>query len=110
MARDGAKTVPAGSCFETSVLGGQGGGVAAAGTPSVAIDDGASCPFHVAGVPGLTPPVSTPPSDGPGIDPFDPPGRDSCDDPGSGCSAVCEICEDPDPGTGCGFPGSPCPE
>jgi hypothetical protein len=104
--RDGAKTVPAGSCFEadgtTAVLGG------AAGAPSVALSDGASCPFYVAGVPSAVPPVSSPPPGGPGVDPFDPPGRDSCDDPGSGCAAVCEICEDPDPGTGCGFPGSPC--
>jgi len=59
-------------------------------------------------VPSVVPPVSSPPPGGPGIDPFDPPGRDSCDDPGSGCTAVCEICDDPDPGAGCGFPGSPC--
>ena len=106
MARDGAKTVPAGSCFEadgsTAVLGG------VAGAPGVALSDGAACPFYVAGIPSVVPPVSSPPPGGPGIDPFDPPGRDSCDDPGSGCTAVCEICEDPDPGTGCGFPGSPC--
>ncbi len=106
MARDGAQTVPAGSCAETSVLGALAG--SPAGAPSVALGDAGSCPFHVAGIPGLLPPVSAPPPGGPGIDPFDPPGRDSCDDPGSGCSAVCEICEDPDPGTGCGFPGSPC--
>ena len=106
MARDGAKTLPAGSCFlangSSAVLGGS------AGAPSVALGDGASCPFHVAGVPSVVPPVSSPPPGGPGIDPFDPPGRDSCDDPGSGCAAVCEICEDPDPGTCCCFPGSPC--
>lgn len=105
-ARDGAKSVPAGSCFEadgsTAVLGG------IAGAPSVALSDGASCPYYVAGVPSAVPPVSAPPPGGPGVDPFDPPGRDSCDDPGSGCTAVCEICEDPDPDTGCGFPGSPC--
>jgi hypothetical protein len=104
--RDGAKTLPAGSCFEadgtTAALGG------AAGAPGVALSDGASCPFLVAGVPSAVPPVSSAPPGGPGVDPFDPPGRDSCDDPGSGCAAVCEICEDPDPGTGCGFPGSPC--
>ncbi|MBM4384590.1 MAG: hypothetical protein FJ091_14650 [Deltaproteobacteria bacterium] len=106
MARDGAKTVPAGSCFaadgSSAVLGGL------AGAPSVALGDGATCPFYVAGVPSVVPPVSSPPPGGPGIDPFDPPGRDSCDDPGSGCTAVCEICDDPDPGAGCGFPGSPC--
>ncbi len=106
MARDGALTVPAGSCAETSVLGALAS--SPAGAASVPLGDTGSCPFHVAGLPGLVPPVSSPPPGGPGIDPFDPPGRDSCDDPGSGCGAVCEICEDPDPGTGCGFPGSPC--
>jgi hypothetical protein len=107
-ARDGAQTVPAGSCLETSVLGALA--ASPAGAPAVPIGDAGSCPFYVAGVPALVPPVSAPPPGGPGVDPFDPPGRDSCDDPGSGCSAVCEICEDPDPGTGCGFPGSPCEE
>lgn len=109
-ARDGAQTIPAGSCLETGtrVLGGTASGPA--GAPSVALGDGASCPFHVAGMPSLLPPVGTEPPGGPNVLPFDPPGRDSCDDPGSGCAAapVCEICEDPDPGTGCGFPGSPC--
>ena len=106
LARDGATTVPAGGCLATQ----PGGGLqsAPAGAPSVALGDPASCPFHVAGLPGLTPPVAAPPPAGPGIDPFDAPGRDSCDTPGSGCAAVCQICEDPDPGTGCGFPGSPC--
>lgn len=109
-AHDDAQTIPAGSC----ALAG-GGNTAtlthvAAGAPSVALGDPASCPFHVAGVPALLPPVSAGPEN-PGVDPFEPPGRDSCDSPGSGCSAEpeCEICEDPDPGTGCGFPGSPCP-
>jgi hypothetical protein len=105
LANDGAKTVPAGSCLETRVLGGLVG--SAAGAPSVALGDPGSCPFYVAAVPTVLPDVSQGPL-GPGIDPFDPPGRDTCDDPGSGCGAVCEICEDPDPGTGCGFPGSPC--
>ena len=79
-----------------------------AGAPGVAIGDPASCPFRVAGYPALLPPVGTAPDAGPSIDPFDPPGRDSCDDPGSGC--LSKIFDDPDPGTGCGFPGSPCPE
>jgi hypothetical protein len=35
-------------------------------------------------------------------------GPGACDNPGSGCAGR-EILEDPDPGTGCGFPGSPCP-
>jgi hypothetical protein len=34
-------------------------------------------------------------------------GPGACDTPGSGC--VEGLFEDPDPGTGCGFPGSPCP-
>jgi hypothetical protein len=34
-------------------------------------------------------------------------GPGACDTPGSGC--VTEIVDDPDPGSGCGFPGSPCP-
>jgi hypothetical protein len=106
MAQDGAKTVPAGSCLETKVLGGFS--TSPAGEPNVALADGASCPFLVASAPALIPPVSSPPPGGPGIDPFDPPGRDSCDDPGSGCTARCTTCDDPDPGTGCGFPGSPC--
>jgi hypothetical protein len=105
MAADGAKTVPAGSCLETQVLGGFS--VVPAGAPAVALGDLGSCPFHVATVPSALPPVSAPPT-GTDVDPFDPPGRDTCDDPGSGCRAVCEICEDPDPDTGCGFPGSPC--
>lgn len=103
---DRAQSVPAGSCLETQLAGGLAGFPASA--PSVPLDDSGSCPFRVAGAPGLLPPVSSPPPGGPGVDPFDPPGRDSCDDPGSGCAVVCEICEDPDPGTGCGFPGSPC--
>jgi hypothetical protein len=107
MARDGAKTVPAGSCLATSALGGIAG--SAAGAPGVALGDTASCPFYVAAAPGLLPPVASPAA-GPAVDPFDAFGRDSCDDPGSGCGAVCEICDDPDPGTGCGFPGSPCEE
>jgi hypothetical protein len=35
-------------------------------------------------------------------------GPGSCDNPGSGCLGE-KLVEDPDPGTGCGFPGSPCP-
>jgi len=35
-------------------------------------------------------------------------GPGACDNPGSGCAAA-KIVEDPDPGTGCGFPGSACP-
>ena len=35
-------------------------------------------------------------------------GPDPCDNPGSGC-VLDHLIEDPDPGTGCGFPGSPCP-
>jgi hypothetical protein len=35
-------------------------------------------------------------------------GPGACDNPGSGC-ALEKIIEDPDPGTGCGFPGSGCP-
>jgi hypothetical protein len=35
-------------------------------------------------------------------------GPGACDNPGSGC-ALGELVEDPDPGTGCGFPGSACP-
>jgi hypothetical protein len=106
LARDGATTVPAGGCLATSVLGGMQS--APAGAPSIALGDVGSCPFRVAGLPGLIPPVASPPPAGPGIEPFDAPGRDSCDTPGSGCAAVCQICDDPDPGTGCGFPGSPC--
>jgi len=106
LARDGAKTVAAGSCLATDVSGALA--ASAAGAAALAVSDGAACPFHVAVLPGLAPPVSSAPPAGPEIPPFDPPGRDSCDDPGSGCAVVCEICEDPDPGTGCGFPGSPC--
>ncbi len=106
MAQDGAKTVPAGSCLETKVLGGFT--IVPAGAPTVALGAMGACPFYVATVPTTVPPVSSPPPTGPGIDPFDPPGRDSCDDPGSGCRALCEICEDPDPDTDCGFPGSSC--
>ena len=35
-------------------------------------------------------------------------GPGACDNPGSGCMAE-RIVDDPDPGTGCGFPGSACP-
>jgi hypothetical protein len=35
-------------------------------------------------------------------------GPDACDNPGSGCLQD-RLFEDPDPGTGCGFPGSVCP-
>lgn len=35
-------------------------------------------------------------------------GPDACDNPGSGC-ALEKLLDDPDPGTGCGFPGSTCP-
>jgi len=35
-------------------------------------------------------------------------GPGSCDNPGSGCAGK-QIFEDPDPGSGCGLPGSPCP-
>jgi len=35
-------------------------------------------------------------------------GPGACDNPGSGCAGA-KIVEDPDPGTGCGFPGSACP-
>jgi hypothetical protein len=35
-------------------------------------------------------------------------GPGACDNPGSGCAGA-RIVEDPDPGTGCGFPGSGCP-
>jgi hypothetical protein len=34
-------------------------------------------------------------------------GPGACDSPGSGCTS--SKLDDPDPGTGCGFPGSPCP-
>lgn len=34
-------------------------------------------------------------------------GPGACDSPGSGCAG--SKLDDPDPGTGCGFPGSPCP-
>ncbi len=108
-ARDGAQTLPAGRCLGTRLAGGAAS--VAAGEPAVALGDGASCPFHVSGAPGLLPPVSAPPtSEFPPVAPFGPPGRDSCDDPGSGCGGapVCTICDDPDPGTDCGFPGSPC--
>jgi len=57
-------------------------------------------PTHVASGPhvaGLAPP-SLPAFAGPG----------ACDRPGSGC-ALEKILDDPDPGTGCGMPGSPCP-
>ncbi|HEU4427438.1 MAG TPA: hypothetical protein VFT98_01690 [Myxococcota bacterium] len=104
MARDGAKTVAAGGCLATDVSGALA--ASAAGDPALAVSDGAACPFHVAALPGLAPPVAAPPLAGPEIPPFEPPGRDACDDPGSGCRTV--IFEDPDPGTGCGFPGSPC--
>jgi hypothetical protein len=104
MARDGAKTVAAGTCLETDAASAFAGSPAAA--PSVALADGAACPFHVAGLPGLVPPVASPPPAGPELDPFEPPGRDACDEPGSGCSGA--VFDDPDPGSGCGFPGSPC--
>ncbi|HEY8121056.1 MAG TPA: hypothetical protein VII78_07025 [Myxococcota bacterium] len=35
-------------------------------------------------------------------------GTGACDNPGSGCIPD-KIADDPNPGTGCGFPGSPCP-
>ena len=35
-------------------------------------------------------------------------GPGACDNPGSGCLPE-KLVDDPDPGTGCGFPGSPCP-
>ncbi len=35
-------------------------------------------------------------------------GPGACDNPGSGCVSE-KLFEDPDPGTGCGFPGSVCP-
>ncbi|HEY8119764.1 MAG TPA: hypothetical protein VII78_00470 [Myxococcota bacterium] len=106
MAHDGARTLAAGRCFES---GGSGALASSpAGAASVPIGDAASCPFIVAGLPRVIPPVSGAPPDGPGIDPFDAPGRDSCDGPGSGCAAVRTIADDPDPGTGCGMPGSPC--
>ena len=35
-------------------------------------------------------------------------GPGACDNPGSGCVPD-KVLDDPDPGTGCGFPGSPCP-
>lgn len=35
-------------------------------------------------------------------------GPGACDNPGSGCVSE-KLLEDPDPGTGCGFPGSACP-
>jgi hypothetical protein len=46
----------------------------------------------------LTPPPTASSFEGPG----------PCDEPGSGC-ALDKLVDDPDPGTGCGFPGSPCP-
>jgi hypothetical protein len=49
------------------------------------------------GTGGLAPPVP-PAFAGPG----------ACDRPGSGC-ALEKVLDDPDPGTGCGMPGSPCP-
>jgi hypothetical protein len=57
-------------------------------------------PAQVAGAPSAatTTPPAPPVFGGPG----------ACDDPGSGCSTG-KVVEDPDPGTGCGFPGSPCP-
>jgi hypothetical protein len=42
----------------------------------------------------------------PAASPFEGPGP--CDEPGSGC-ALEKLIDDPDPGSGCGFPGSPCP-
>lgn len=35
-------------------------------------------------------------------------GPGACDNPGSGCLPE-KVIDDPDPGSGCGFPGSPCP-
>ena len=35
-------------------------------------------------------------------------GPGACDNPGSGCVQE-RVFEDPDPGSGCGLPGSPCP-
>jgi hypothetical protein len=35
-------------------------------------------------------------------------GPGACDTPGSGCVTE-KLVDDPDPGSGCGFPGSPCP-
>jgi hypothetical protein len=35
-------------------------------------------------------------------------GPGPCDNPGSGCAGE-KIVDDRDPGSGCGFPGSPCP-
>jgi len=46
-----------------------------------------------------------------GLEPPAPPtfaGPGACDQPGSGC-VLERVLEDPDPGTGCGLPGSPCP-
>jgi hypothetical protein len=45
------------------------------------------------------------------IEPPTPPsfaGPGACDRPGSGCMLE-KVLDDPDPGTGCGMPGSPCP-
>jgi hypothetical protein len=50
-----------------------------------------------ASVPGFAPPT---------VSAFSGPG--ACDNPGSGCITE-RIVDDPDPGTGCGFPGSACP-
>jgi hypothetical protein len=67
----------------------------------------ASTPAHL-----LLSPLSVASSAGlPGAELPEPPlfgGPGACDNPGSGCLLE-KIIDDPDPGTGCGFPGSPCP-
>ena len=56
-------------------------------------------PTQVAATPAAdAPPLPLPPAFA---------GPDACDEPGSGC--VLKSLEDPDPGTGCGMPGSNCP-
>ncbi len=59
-------------------------------------------PLQVAGAAGPAPALPLPAAPsmvGPG----------PCDQPGSGCAGEVKVFDDPNPGTGCGFPGSPCP-
>ncbi|HEU4428934.1 MAG TPA: hypothetical protein VFT98_09280 [Myxococcota bacterium] len=82
-------------------------------------DEAASALEEPAGAPPVTMPAAfhlspTQVASGPdlaGLAPPVPPafaGPGACDHPGSGC-ALEKVLDDPDPGTGCGLPGSPCP-
>jgi len=86
---------------ESSASEGPAAGAVPGGAPAVTLPAALHLsPTQVASgaaVSGLAPPVP-PAFAGPG----------ACDEPGSGCSLE-KVLDDPDPGTGCGLPGSPCP-